>query len=313
MGVMSTSDWKFLGDSPGIPGLIFRPANLLVEKDQLLEVIEESCMADGIDHVSHWRSCDSIRVSDSVENQPVERVVAEIKGRIVGYADARSTDVEGSFHMDGHVLPDWRCCGIGSALLNHIETVCREWTLNSNIRKEAVVETCARGNMTGRRQLLQDFGYQIWRYRFEFVHPRLIEMPDLMRPAEFSITSLPITAVPQDFSAGTSAEENGVYLRTKNDPGKFDGVICSFSEEENRHFGRKRGYIRSFSADWQLQTQEETRALIRASLIHLQEAGMEEAVVAADVDVPEGDFNFGQFVGLGFHLENRLLMYRKII
>jgi GNAT superfamily N-acetyltransferase len=303
---MEVSRWNFLGDDPGIPGLNFRPVDLVSERDQVLAVIQRSCAADGVDRLRHWRGCNSTHLADRDGSAWVERIVAVINGRMVAFAEVKQEGEAGHFSMDGHVLADWRCCGIGSALIDHIETTCRARHANFINNGAPILETCAQGTMTSRRQLLQDRGFEIFLYRFEFILPKLTILPIPTRLPEFGISQRNISELPTNIARGFERLENAYCVMAD----EVTGAVGFFDEDENRQFARKRGYIRTFFGNGQQKVPQKS-GIILSCLAYLQEAGMQEAVVNADVEVEEGSFDFSLYVALGFHLENRLLMVRK--
>lgn len=296
---MKNRTWQFLGEDPGLPGLTFRPVNAEKEKCQIDDVIMRSCRADGMDAVRHMRSCGWRPLTGAQAAAEGESVAAELNGRMVAYAELRPMAGEGQagliYHMDGYVLPEWRCCGIGSAMSGHIEEVCRR------IEHEAAprLDACARGVMTSRRQLLQDRGFLIWRYRFEFIHSNLGGVLAQQMPAGWEV-----------FDGQGGPEE---LLDIRQDGISVAAVRLFADQIEHCQPGDEIGYLEIESLAGAHLEPALMGAILSRGLAASHARGLRQVLVNVDVDLPENAFDFGLYGEMGFRLDHRLLMYRKTL
>lgn len=294
---MKNGIWKFLGEDPGLPGLTFRSVNVEEEKCQIDEVIARSCRADGMDVGRQMRSCGWRPLTGAQAVDHRESVAAELNGRMVAYAELRPMAGEGQigliYQMDGYVLPEWRCCGIGSALSEHIEEACRRLEHKAEPRLDA----CARGVMTSRRQLLQDRGFIIWRYRFEFIHSNL--------------SGVQVREMPAGWEVSEERGEQAKLLEIRQNGIPAATVHLFADGMEHCQPGKEIGYLEIEPLEGTHLDPEMMGAILSRGLAASHARGLQQLLVNVDVNLPENAFDFGMYVELGFQLDHRLLMYRK--
>lgn len=81
------------------------------------------------------------------------------------------------------------------------------------------------------------------------------------------------------------------------------------NEEENKEYGRKRGYTEGISVRRPWRRQGLAKALIARSFRVLKDLGMTEAALGVDADNPNGALQL--YRSMGFQVVKRHTTYRK--
>jgi mycothiol synthase len=312
----------FAGDSD-LPAFvaIFRAAN---EADRIEERTTLEGMRNWLGHPS--RSFDASR----------DLVVASVDGEPIAYGWASwvdTSDGHREYMTRGHVHPDWRSQGVGTAILRHNEAHLRELAAAHDIDRPRVYGAGAPERRPGAVALLESNGYQPVRYFFDMVRPTLDDIT--VRDLPEGIEIRPVAGrerLRQLFDADVEAFRDhwGGFDATDEafeqwltdpeyDPSLFvvawdgdeiaGGVTNVIQAQENEELGRRRGLLDSVFVRRPWRGRGLAAALVGRSLELLREHGMESAWLGVDADNPNGALRLYQ--NAGFVIDLRSTGYRK--
>lgn len=263
-------------------------------------------------------------------------VVAEVGGRTVGYgwtAWVDTTDGRRDYLTRGHVHPEWRRRGVGTAILRHNEARLRELSASHDTDRPRAYVAFSPDRRIGAVALLTGSGYQPVRYFFDMVRPTLdgVEVPLLPEGLELR----PIVGregLRRIFDADAEAfmdhwggfdASDQTFERWIADPdldpelilAAWDGdeiagaVVNIINAEENRQLGRPRGLLDSVFVRRRWRGRGLGYALVMASLALLRDRGMTSAILGVDADNPTGALRL--YEKAGFEVDVRSTAYRK--
>jgi mycothiol synthase len=300
---------------------IFRAAN---EEDRIEERTSVEGMANWVGHPS-----DTFQAERDI-------VVATVDGEPVGYGWTTWVDTtEGvrDYGTRGHVHPDWRRRGIGTAILHRNEAHLRDLASGHDTDRPRTYTGFAPERRPGAVALLTGNGYQPVRYFFDMVRPNLedIRVPELPEGIEIR----PVSGREQmrqlfdadveafadhwgGFDASDAAFEQ--WLSDPDyDPALFvvawdgdqvaGGVANVIVQHENEELGRRRGLLDSVFVRRPWRGRGLGAALVGRSLELLREKGMESAWLGVDADNPNGALRL--YENAGFAVDLRSTAYRK--
>jgi mycothiol synthase len=300
---------------------IFRAAN---EADRIDERTSVEGMANWVGHPS-----ESFRADRDI-------VVATVEGEPVAYGWTSwvdTTDGLRDYATRGHVHPDWRRRGIGTAILRRNEAHLRELAAGHETDRPRSYTAYTPERRLGAVALLEGNGYRPVRYFFDMVRPTLddVRVPDL--PAGIEIR--PVAGREQlrklfDADVAAFADHWGGFDASDAsfeqwladpdyDPSLFlvawDGeeiagaVVNAIVEHENVELGRRRGLLDSVFVRRPWRGRGLGAALVGRSLELLRERGMESAWLGVDADNPNGALRL--YENAGFVVDVRSTAYRK--
>ncbi|HSR48018.1 MAG TPA: GNAT family N-acetyltransferase [Anaerolineales bacterium] len=303
--------------APRLEGLRFRTCAGLDDYEPMLAVytacaevdglVERMTVADMANFVEHPIARDSVD----------DLVLAEVAGRIVGYAWVNHRREAGGDEVHGHrgyVHPAWRRRGIGTALAGFaceraFATPVAGDPDSPRLLRTFMLETEREGHALFRR-----LGYAPIRYAFNMVRDLTRPIPDLPLPAGLEIRP----AVKADFRRIWEAEREAFQdawgyfpwpeeafqrfatyphydpdlWRVAWDGAEVAGGVLNFvNEEENAAFGRRRGYTEDIFVRRPWRRRGLASALIARSLQALRELRLDEAALAVDAESPTGALN----------------------
>lgn len=263
-------------------------------------------------------------------------VVADAGGGPVAYGFttwADTSDGVREYATRGHVHPDWRRRGVGTAILLHNEAHIRELAAEHAVEAPRVYGAWAQERRPGAIALLEGNGYRPVRWFFDMVRPHLddIRVPPL--PAGIEIR--PVAGREQlrqlfdadveafrDHWGGFDASDDSFeqwLADPDHDPALFlvawDGdqiagaVVNVILAQENRELGRRRGLLDSVFVRRPWRGRGLASALVGRSLQLLREHGIESATLGVDADNPNGALRLYQ--KHGFEVDLRSTGYRK--
>jgi mycothiol synthase len=239
----------------------------------------------------------------------------------------------------GHLVPEWRRKGIGRAMLRWSEERLRqiaarqlEEGLYPPDRPRFFTAQEVEDSAAGFLALLQSEGYEPVTYDAVMVHD-LKHIPDApmpegleVRPAKpehyRAIWEADVEAFRDHWGFSEPTEED--YDRWLNDPlviqpelwkiawdgDAVAGQVKSFiNHEENRVYGRKRGWTEFISVRRPWRRLGLARSLLVQSLHAVREAGMTEAALGVHLENPNGAFRL--YESVGFRVDKHYTVYRK--
>ncbi len=322
-----------VAEAPPIPGLAFRRATP-ADWDAIAGVVNAARRADGVDEVRTGVDL-ATEYADSESFQLArDMLLAEIDGRLVGYAMGYRVIRSGSLVAEtaGVVHPDVRRRRLGTAL--YLATRAR------------LVAECAADPRPGPREmrsyalddeaadrgLLDSFGYVPVRYGFEMVRPLTGALPE--HPLPDGLEMRPVTEAQYRaiFDAdneafedhwGHRAPEEADFRARFHGPDQepatwcvaWDGdqvagvVMNAIFIDENEALGIHRGWLEHVSVRRPYRGRGLAKALCAASFRVLRERGMTEAWLGVDGANPTGALQL--YEGLGFTARRRWMAYGR--
>lgn len=326
-----------MADLPALTGYTFRALDQDSDFPGMVDVINAECRADDLGDSTDLASMEN-EYRNAV-NCDLDRdvIVAERGSRIMGYTRATWWQV-----VDGPRLhavfakahPDARADGLTEALLEWSEARSREMAIADGAT-EAQYEGWAE---VDRQPHLCDLytrrGYRVDTYGADMVRSPLVnigpvELPDgvEIRPAESdqirTIWEADVEAFRDHY--GFSQPTEADYERFLGAPHRDEtlwkvawhgdevvGQVKSYiDEDENREFGRRRGYTEDIATAREWRKRGIATALINASLAELATRGMTEAALAVHTENPTGALRL--YESLGYKRTHLHATYRKPI
>jgi mycothiol synthase len=331
-----TGETVEIGGAPAIAGLRFRRWRGEVDLPGMLDVYNSAHRADDLEEVAtleqlqinyrHLRNCDPAR----------DMVVVEVDGRTVGYTRVLWSELnEGgrAYQLFGFIHPDWRRKRIGHALLRHNERRLREIAGQHHDIAPKWFESGAADSDVGNARLLQSEGYTPARYFYDMVRHDLDDIPDVPLPDGIEIRPVSRNQYRAIWEADAEAfrdhwgerdESEEAFRHFAESPDNadpslwqvaWDGdqiaglVINTINEEENREFGRARGWLESVAVRRPWRRRGLARALLAASLGAMRGAGLTSAGLGVDTENPLGALRL--YESVGFVPDRRFTTYRK--
>lgn len=324
--------------SLGLPvGLRLRPYAGEADVPAIVDIINAENAADGIpERRSIGETAADYRYPSDSRDARRDVTVAEFDGRPVAMATREWVDTTDGelreYRVGGHVHPEWRRRGIGSALLAHNERSSRELAATHTTPRPRGYGAFTGNSQAGAIALLESNGYTQVRWFFDMVRPTLEEVPDVPLPE--GLEARPLTPDLYDAVWKADAEafrdhwggfdDSPQAFQRFLDMPEFDprlwiiafdgdqiagGVLNTIYPEENEGLGVKRGWLDSVFTRRPWRRRGLARALIARSLAALRERGMTSAILGVDADNPTGAL--GLYEGIGFAVESRYTAWRK--
>ncbi len=325
------------GDLPSVPGLAFRhlrvpddygPMNAIANASRLAEGSPYiTTVADLANFYAHLSNCDPAR----------DVLIVEVTGQLIGYARCSWYEEIMSGARIHELIcfldPSWRRRGIGRAMLRALEARVREIAAEGPADTQNLLHVEAQDADVGRAVLLTQEGFAPVRYEFLMVRPDLEDQPGAPLPEGIEIRPVrpehmraiweaDQEAFADHWGMGHGTEED--YLQFLTDPIQGDtslwrigwdgdqvaGQVRSFiNAEENRLYGRRRGWVESISVRRPWRHRGLARALIAASFPLLRARGMTEGALGVDTENLSGALSV--YESVGFRPVSRVTVYRK--
>lgn len=254
-------------------------------------------------------------------------LIAEVDALPAGYLAIFWRDERGGprvYRLDPAVVPDFRPGGALRILHRSALQRVLEISVSQPTNRREVLALHAADSEAELLEFAAEVGYEPVRYFYRMVRPDLNDVPLApmpqgleVRPVEegqfHAIFQAHLEAFRDHWGYREPAEEDfDLWL---NDPDSqpelwqvaWDGdqvagsVLNFIDEEENRRYGRLRGYTEDISVRRPWRRRGLATALIALSLRHLREVGMEEAALGVDADNPNGAL--GLYTSLGYQVD----------
>jgi len=171
-----------LSDAPSIPGLSFHRQHGEPDVEVLAKVIQRSRDADLYDLVEtpediandfrHLQNCDPSK----------DMLLVEVDGILVGFCKSEWHDRTGgvrTYEHAAHLLPEWRGTELRRTMLRENERRLREIADQHPKELVKLFETRANSAANHWKSLLEEEGYQPYRYNLVMIRSNLEDIPDL--------------------------------------------------------------------------------------------------------------------------------------
>ena len=324
-----------LADAPPIEGLRFRrPRSDDAEYAEMAALIERCSLADGVPWLptaEHLREemeglGGLVPAEDAVLAYVGETLVAE-----AGVERVIRDDLP-TFEFYGHVHPDWRHRGIGSALGRENLRRAQERIALEPADQPTVMAGFAEEAEVGHQAILQALGFEPARWFFLMRRTLADPIPDAPLPDGLELRPLTpdqhrivfdaeAEAFRDHWASRTPTDEDFtlLYGRDEFDPSlwvvawdgdEVAGVVQGWIwRNENATLGVERGWLEHISVRRPWRRRGLARAITAEALRRFTAAGMTEAMLGVDVDSPTGALDL--YEGLGFAVHSRSMAYRR--
>jgi mycothiol synthase len=311
--------------APDLPGLRFRRFRGSSDLPGMVAVLTAAHHADAVD--SFMTVDDLAHDLDHAVNEDTARdlIVAEVDGRIVGYARASWSIRDGQYTYvsSGEVEPSVRRHGIGRALLHAEQDRLRSIAATHPADAEKRLQAWVFGGQVGCRALLRSEGYETIRYFSEMARSLADPIPDRVLPDGLEIRSVAPADHRRIFTAEAEAfrdhwgyreQTDDDLERTFGDPNldtslwrvAWDGdevagvILTTVPRAENAELGTKRGWLERISVRRPWRKRGVASALIVSAMTGLRDRGLDTAMLGVDAENPTGALRL--YEALGFRV-----------
>ncbi len=320
-----------------IPGLNFRryqgKSDLpsIVALDNLVHQADQTGEVETVEqlshHFRHLKNCDPY----------ADILLGEIDGQLVVYSRVWWVEeADGSFlyRLFGNIHPNWRCKGLGAALLPYNENLLREIARANDhpVDKPSYFESWCGNTTPGNRALLVKNSYEAVRYFYEMTRAIDDPLPTAPMPNRLEVRPFkeshnrPIWEAENEafrdhwgYIEGTEDD----YVRFLNSPTRkpdlwqvaWDGdqvagmILNNYFEEENTTFNRKRGWTDPICVRRPWRRLGLARALLVKSIQMFKEMGFDDTALGVDTENPNGARKL--YESVGYQTDKTWMSYRK--
>jgi mycothiol synthase len=302
---------------PSIDGLNFRPFRGSEDLPRILAIIEDCIDQDKIERIPTLSEL--TEQYDRLENcDPSEDMIfAEINGQTIGFVRGywwQDLDLGLRYTHTGLVVPQWRCKGIGSLMLNWVEKRLHQIGTTHSTEIPKYYQAGCFEFQTDRIAMLEEAGYQPIRYLVQMVRSNLDNIPDFKLPDGISIRpALPehyraiwdvmVETFRDAWGAKSLTEEsyqawlaNKTYFQPHLWQIAWDDcqdtivghVLTFIHDAENKQNQRQRGYTEAIGVIRAWRKRGVASALIVSSLEAQKAVGMTESALGVDTANPSG-------------------------
>jgi ribosomal protein S18 acetylase RimI-like enzyme len=266
-------------------------------------------------------------------------IFAEVDGQSVAYARVAwriNTEGQRLYWQWGHVLPEWRRKGIGSALLSYTEARAR-WHATANpFTGPSFLRGVGEDTAYGKMALFEGRQYPTIRYFCFMGHKDLDNLPEARLPDGLELRAVQ----PGDMRAIWDAKEEAFqdhwgftpkteadYLHWLHQPdndmslwqiawdkehNRIAGVsLNGINAQDNQQFGFVRGWVNTLGVRRNYRGRGLARSLLVSGMQVLRERGMTEAVLGVDAENPTGALKL--YESVGYRILNKDAIYQKPI
>jgi mycothiol synthase len=262
-------------------------------------------------------------------------LLAEVEGRVVGYGwvSHRVESAGDEIHMvRGFIHPSWRRHGLGSALLDRLQSRALAWESRPEGRRPSFLQAYVSETEAAAQAFVQGRGFEPVRYAFKMERDLGQPIPALPLPAGLQLRPAQESQYRAIWEAQREAfqdhwgytpwpEEN--YRRFVSfphyDPSlwrvAWDGdqvagmVLGYINREENERYARRLGYTEDIAVRRPWRRRGLASALIARSLSALQDRGMTEAALSVDAENPSGALRV--YERLGYRRIKQWTVFRR--
>jgi len=337
VGAPAPGSGLHVAGAPNVPGLRFRTWLGDTDLPALASVRNEAWAADGFDESVTPDVLDSELATMSGLEPARDLVVVECDDRVVGWSLRSRWPEEETGNlvlaMRGHLLPEARRRGIGTALLRHNEAALQADPAIPRPGGRRLFDSWAEVRMMGTTALLRREGYAPARWFLTLVRPTLDAIDRVPLPPGLDVRPVATTeqamAVLRAFDEafrdhwGYSPEGEDQRRARLADPRQdpslwqvaYDGdevagaVATLVDAADNARYDRARGWLDVVAVRRPWRRRGVARALIARALVVLREQGVTSA--ALDVDAENRTGAVSLYEEAGFALDREIAVYRR--
>jgi ribosomal protein S18 acetylase RimI-like enzyme len=318
-----------------IGGLAFRRFRGEADYADMVEILNACNAADGLDYINtleeiawvfaHLTNCDPER----------DMVFAEVDGETVAFSRVWWVE-EGTgerlYISLGFVHPDWRRQGLGAAMLGYNESHLREIAGGHPAEIGKRFRVWATSTEAGAQALFAGAGYEPVRHYIMMTRPTSLPLPAAPVPAGLEVRSVEQDQVRPIWEAMWEARRDhwGYVEPTQQDYERWMSgrlfvpelwkvawageevagmVLNRLDREQNRKYGRRRGYTQDVFVRRRWRRRGLARSLLMQSIGMFREMGMDETALGVDTENPSGAL--GLYEGLGYREVGRHTFFEK--
>ncbi len=333
---------------PGLPGLRLRTCRGQEDAPALAEVLNADSAGAGIDEHVAVAEVAAELAHASEENSYRTLLVAELDGRVVGFARRAWHDREVfvAYEHVGFVHPDAQRRGLGRALLRRQAAALADLAASHATEaaraapdpsRDRVLFSWADERRLGATALLVSDGYDPVRWYLDMLRPTLDDLPPAAPPPGIRIAPAgpgderllraALAAEEEAFAdhwghhPRTAEEDDAILAEPDADPALWwigwdgdaiAGVVRQIDfAEENARFGRRRIWIDRVSVRRPWRGRGIARALMLAGMAQARDRGYTSAGLGVDADNPTGAL--GLYERLGFVRGPATIAYAKAL
>ena len=320
---------------PSEPQLRLRPFGGPGDYPRMVGVRSACDPVDGTDEVVTVEDLANF-IGNPVGFDPSRDVLlAEVEGQVVGYGwvSHRLEAAGGEIHIvRGYVHPSWRRHGLGSALLEMVQSRAVGWESRPEGQRPSFLQTYVSDTEAAAEAFVRRAGFEPVRYAFKMQRDLSQPVPDLplssgleLRPALESHYRAIWEAQREAFQDhwGYTPWGEDHYRRFASFPhydpslwrvawdgDQVAGMVLSYiNREENEHYARRRGYTEDIAVRRPWRRRGLASALIARSLSALAERGMTEAALSVDAENPSGALRV--YERLGYRKIKQWAVFRR--
>lgn len=321
-----------------LEGLVVRPFDVATDYEPVAELVSVTNAHDGLDWLMTQAEIRAEVGPGKAFDPERDARVAEVDGTRAGFirVSRRARGSDKVVHrMDVWTQPEWRRRGIGRVLVDWAEERSRRLMADGAIGTAGAVHemsaTCDEANLAS-SAFAEAMGYRLIRYSFE-MRRRLDEpVPEVPLPAGLEFRPVAELDHRKVWDANAEAfrdhweaaqRTDADFERDFGDPDldtslwrvAWDGdevagvAMNTIYTEENERLGIKVGWLDQVSTRRPWRRRGVGASVIAASLVALQERGMQEASLGVDAENPTGALAL--YERLGFTRYRSFRVYRK--
>lgn len=322
-------------EMPDVQGLTFRRFRGEVDYPLMQAVLQGSKDADGLERIptiedltliySHLDNCDPYK----------DMLFSEVDGQVIGFNRVwweLEYNGEYIYTLVGTVLPEWRCKGIGTAMLHHSEDRIRKISSEHPSEPHKFFQSWASEKEVDFLNMMNKENYQIIRYFIKMTRPISDPIPEAPMPAGLEVRSVKEDEYRKVFTANDEGFRDhwGHVPLTENDYQKLlesprfnpkiwkvawdgdevAGMVLNFvDEKENQDNQRERGYTEEIVVQRPYRQRGLAKALIAQSIAMFRDLDMDETALSVDAENLSGALNLYEY--MGYKTEKRTTVFRK--
>ena len=307
--------------------IVLRNWRSKADTELVSDIARRSYRADGIDVDLSPERLGNMFTHMAGMDPRKDVLIAEIEGVPAGYLTIFWRDEQGGprvYRLDPIVTPEFRDDDVLQALYRAGVQRVGEISAAHPADREQVLALHAADTETELLKLAELEGFEPVRYFYRMVRPDLNDVPLAPMPEGLEVRPVDKSQFRAIFQAHLEAFRDHWGVREPaeedfdlwvNDPDsqphlwqvawdgdQVAGMVLNFiDKEENRRYGRLRGYTEDISVRRPWRRRGLATALIAESLRHLREVGMEQAALGVDADNPNGALRL--YTSLGYQVD----------